>query len=130
MRLLLDSHALLWWSTGELDKLPTKALGAMQDEDIDVFVSVASLWELSIKYGLGKLPEAERFIADLRTGAAISDFTELAIERRHAVHAGVLEIPHKDSFDRMLIAQAQLEGLSLVSNERLFDRFGVSRLWD
>jgi PIN domain nuclease of toxin-antitoxin system len=102
----------------------------MDDETSDVFVSVASIWELSIKFGLRKLPEAANFIADLRGGDALEGFIELAITRKHALHAGLMEIEHRDPFDRMLIAQAQLEGLSFVSNERLFDRFGVARIWD
>ena len=129
MRLLLDSHALLWWSMGSI-RLPDAARLAIDDEASDVFVSVASIWELSIKFGLRKLPEAAYFIADLRAGKALEGFTELAIDRRHVLHAGLMEIERRDPFDRLLIAEAQLEGLSLVSNERLFDRFGVIRIWD
>lgn len=96
----------------------------------EVFVSSASIWELAIKFGLGKLPHADRFMADLRTGDALTGFSELAVSHVHAIHAGTLNIAHKDPFDRMLIAQAQLESLLFVSNERLFDRFGVTRIWD
>ena len=128
MRLLLDSHALLWWSLGD-DRLPDTARRAIGDDAVEVFVSAASVWELSIKFGLGKLPKAERFVADLRTGEAITGFRELAVTRQHAVHAGILDVDHRDPFDRMLIAQAQDEDLALVSNERVFDAYGVRRVW-
>lgn len=95
-----------------------------------IFVSSASIYEIALKYKLGKLPEVADLLADFTGHLASQDFTELMISHRHGLHAGALPIDHKDPFDRMLIAQAQLEGLSLVSNERLFDRFGVNRIWD
>ena len=128
MRLLLDSHALLWWQLGDR-RLPSMAKQAIADQDTEALVSIASIWELAIKLGLGKLPEAESSIAELRTGGSLPGFTMLPISEQHAVDAGLLEISHRDPFDRMLIAQARRESLVLVSNESIFDGFGVTRLW-
>lgn len=129
MRLLLDTHALVWAALDDR-RLSASSRAAILDQDNSVFVSLASIWEIAIKLGIGKMPEAERLVRDLRAGTALPGFDELPIERGHVIEAGLLDIPHKDPFDRLLIAQAQLEGLTLVSNERLFDRFGVNRLWD
>jgi PIN domain nuclease of toxin-antitoxin system len=129
MRLLLDSHAILWWVLDDA-RLTEKAKRAIADPDNETHVSIASVWEIAIKLGIGKLPEAAGFISDLRTGTALPGFDVLTITASHAVAAGTLAIAHKDPFDRMLIAQALAEDLTLVSNEKLFDAAGVSRLWD
>jgi PIN domain nuclease of toxin-antitoxin system len=129
MRLLLDTHAVLWVALDDRH-LPKKAREAILDDANAVHFSIASVWEIAIKVGIGKLPHAARLAADLREGTAMPGFTELAISRTHAVEAGLLNLPHKDPFDRLLIAQARLEGMTLISNERLFDRFAVKRLWD
>ena len=95
-----------------------------------MFYSTASVWEIAFKVGVGKWDEARPLLAALGAEGALADdgFTLLDIKSAHAVSAGLLAIPHKDPFDRMLIAQAQSEGLTLVSNEQLFDAFGVTRL--
>lgn len=129
MKLLLDTHALIWWSLGH-PRLSAGALNAISDDAAEVAASAASIWEIAIKSQSGKLPQVETFLDALRAGQGIPGISLLPITAAHAIHAGLLPIAHKDPFDRMLIAQAQLEGLSLVSNERLFDRFGVSRVWD
>jgi PIN domain nuclease of toxin-antitoxin system len=129
MRLLLDSHAIMWWVLDD-KRLPATARRVISDPDCQAHVSIASVWEIAIKLGIGKLPEAGQFIADLQTGAALPGFDMLPITASHAVAAGTLEIAHKDPFDRMLIAQALAEGLTLVSNEKPFDAAGISRLWD
>jgi PIN domain nuclease of toxin-antitoxin system len=119
----------LWWSL-EHPRLASKARDAIASEDAEVMISAASIWELAIKVRSGKLPQAGAFVASVQEGRGIPGIAILPITAAHAVHAGLLAVPHRDPFDRMLIAQAQLEGLSLVSNERLFDRFGVIRIWD
>jgi PIN domain nuclease of toxin-antitoxin system len=128
LRLLLDTHTLLWWSLDTRD-LPAAAKRAIDDDGSEVSVSIASIWEIAIKFGLGKLPEAGGFVRDLQSGVALAGLRELPISRAHAIEAGMLSIPHKDPFDRLLIAQAKLEGLTIVSNEKVFDSYGVSRLW-
>lgn len=128
MRLLLDTHAFLWWLAGD-DALSAAANRAIADENNTVFVSAASAWEITTKYRLGKLPGVAAIVADL--DAAISDqgFSGLAVSVRHGQAAGALPGPHRDPFDRMLIAQAMLDQLVLISNERPFDTYGVARLW-
>jgi PIN domain nuclease of toxin-antitoxin system len=125
MRLLLDTHALIWWLAGD-EALSLPAREAITDEDNSVFVSAASIWEITTKARLGKL---SAIAADLETAAADQGFIGLPISLRHGHLAGALPGPHRDPFDRMLIAQAILDNLVLVSNERPFDAYGVGRLW-
>lgn len=128
MRLLLDTHALLWWLDGD-ERLSTNARQAITDPQATIFVSAASAWEIATKVRIGKLPGAievaERFSAIL----ADQCFKPLSIGIEHARRAGLMPGEHRDPFDRMLIAQAQIEALCLVSNEKCFDRFGLKRLW-
>ena len=127
MKLLLDTHALLWWATHDA-ALPPRVRSALADRNRDIFVSAASTWEIATKVRLGKLrwaPEAGT-VSDyiIRQG-----FRPLPISLMQAEMAGVLRIAHRDPFDRMLIAQAQSEEMWLVSNETLFDDFGIRRFW-
>jgi PIN domain nuclease of toxin-antitoxin system len=126
-RLLLDTHALLWWLTDDA-ALSHAAGAAIDDASNEVFVSAASAWEVTTKARLGKLeagPLARDFGLELRR----QGFIPLPITVGHAQRAGSLPGPHRDPFDRMLIAQAQALDLVLVSNEAVFDSFGVRRLW-
>jgi PIN domain nuclease of toxin-antitoxin system len=126
--LLLDTHALLWWLDGD-SELSAPAQEAIGDETNAVWVSAASAWEVATKVRIGKLPGA-RYVAD-HFGRILDEqsFRTLPITVEHALRAGSLRGDHRDPFDRMLIAQAQAEGLILISNELLFDDFGVRRLW-
>jgi PIN domain nuclease of toxin-antitoxin system len=128
LRLLLDTHALIWW-LGDASSLSRPAHDAIAKSENLVYVSAASAWEIATKYRLGKLPSAGELVADFRDVLIREVFVELAITVLHAERAGSLHSGHRDPFDRMLIAQAQSEGMTLVSNERLFDAFGVNRLW-
>ena len=128
MRILLDTHVLLWWLLDEAALSPA-ARAAIADEANDTFVSAASAWEIAIKYKTGKLPSAAPLMADLEKAILDGGFTGIPITLRHGELAGSLPLHHKDPFDRMLIAQALAESLTLISNERLFDRYGVVRLW-
>lgn len=128
MKLLLDTHALLWWVLDSKD-LSRKVRRALTDVNNDVFVSAATAWEVATKFRLGKLPEADPFIHSFSDTLQRLGFLELPISVEHAERAGLLRIDHKDPFDRMLITQAQAEGLVLVSNEDLFDSYHVQRLW-
>lgn len=129
MRLLLDTHAFLWWAFADR-KLSRGAVTAISDEDANqVFVSAASAWEIAIKHRIGKLPDAHVIAHDIASAVAAEGFAELAISVRHAERAGKLPGHHRDPFDRMLISQAISEDLTLVSNKRLFDSYGVRRLW-
>lgn len=128
MRLLLDTHALLWWAGGTA-ALSRRARAAIADGSNAVLVSAASAWEMATKHRLGKLPGAGPLLDRLIDYLEDQGFAALGISVPHARHAGTLPGVHRDPFDRMLVAQAQLENLTLVSNERLFDRYGVRRLW-
>jgi PIN domain nuclease of toxin-antitoxin system len=125
---LLDTHALLWWALDD-PQLSRRAYGAIADAATTVHVSAASAWEIATKVRLGKLPGAERVATNLGAYLARQGFQELPVTVVHGQRAGALPGTHKDPFDRMLIAQAQAENLALVSNETVFDRYGVSRLW-
>ena len=128
MRLLLDTHALLWWLAGD-EQLSAAARDAMSNLSNDVVVSAASAWEITTKHRLGKLPGVGPIVADLNAAIASQGFSGLPISIRHGQVAGALPGPHRDPFDRMLIAQAMLDDLVLVSNETAFDAYGVGRLW-
>ena len=128
MRLLIDTHALLWWLAGD-DQLSSAAREAIADEANDVVVSAASAWEITTKHCLGKLPGVGAIVADLDAAIASQGFEGLPISVRHGQTAGALPGPLRDPFDRMLIAQAMLDDLVLVSNEAPFDAYGVRRLW-
>lgn len=129
MRLLLDTHAFLWWVFAD-SKLSRRARAAIDDDvENEVFVSAASAWEITTKYRIGKLSDARIVADDVPGNVAAEGFSELAISVRHAQRAGSLVGRHQDPFDRMLIAQAILDDLALVSNEQVFDVYGVKRLW-
>ena len=128
MRLLFDTHSLIWWLAGS-DRLPLAARGAIADEANDKLVSAASAWEITTKHRLGRLPAVDEFVADIGGAIAAEGFDELPITFKEAGRAGALPGPHRDPFDRMLIAQALARDLILISSESLFDRYGVRRLW-
>jgi len=128
LRLLLNTHALLWFVAGAAD-LPMAARRAIEDEANDVFVSAVSAMEITTKYRLGKLPSAGALAERFEQTVAEKGFLPLAIAMGHAERAGSMPIPHKDPFDRLLVAQALVEDMLLVSNEAVFDSYGVSRLW-
>ncbi len=128
MRLLLDTHAFIWWLAGS-DRLPATARRAIGDESNDKLISAASAWEITTKHRLGKLPGAEEVADDVAGAIAGEGFEELPITVEDAARAGSLPGPHRDPFDRMLIAQALARNLVLISIEALFDRYSVRRLW-
>jgi len=123
VRLLLDTHAFLWWTdeSSRLSPETRRAIGAAEA----VFVSSASAWEVAIKMKLGKL----RTPGPFEEAVDKSRFDKLLIEFRHAAAAGSLANHHGDPFDRMLIAQAQLEGLTVVTHDRNFEPYGVPIVW-
>jgi PIN domain nuclease of toxin-antitoxin system len=128
VQLLLDTHAFLWWLAGD-DALSAAAKSAIADEGNGIFISAASAWEITTKHRIGKLRGAAAIVADLEKAVADQGFVGLPISLRHGQIAGALPGLRRDPFDRMLIAQAMLENLVLVSNEQPFDAYGVGRLW-
>jgi len=128
VRVLLDTHAFLWWvaDSGRLSRI---AHSVITDESNDIMVSAASAWEISTKFRLGKLPGADVAAFDIAGIIADQGFEELAVSVSEAERAGRLPGPHRDPFDRMLIAQALARDLAVVSVDTVFDRYGVNRLW-
>ena len=122
MRLLIDTHILLWW-LGDDPALPPWAASAIADPEHDVIVSAASVWEISIKQATGRLDAPDDLLS-----AIAHDFTTLPMTTEHALAAGRLPAHHADPFDRILIAQAGLEGLTLVSVDRRFADYDVALL--
>src|SRR4051812_24949320 len=128
MRLLLDSHALLWFCEGNAS-LSVPARAAIEDQANEKFVSHATAWEVAIKFSLGKLKLGVAF-EELFPGALITNgFQALAPDFRHYRELLNLPFHHRDPFDRLLIAQARAEGLSLVSCDPNFQAYGVPLLW-
>ena len=125
---MLDTHAFLWWLGGDA-ALSVRAREAMADAANDVFVSAASAWEIATKVRLGKLPIAVDLAHDFIAYLERERFETLAVSAEHGIRAGLLPGPHKDPFDRMLIAQALAENLAIVSNDVVFDGYGVKRVW-
>ncbi len=109
--------------------MPLNARRAIEDETNDKLISAASAWEIATKHRIGKLEEAGRLALDLPGIMGEQGFEGLPITVDDAMRAGMLPGHHRDSFDRMLIAQALARNLVLVSGEALFDRYGVRRLW-
>jgi PIN domain nuclease of toxin-antitoxin system len=128
LHLLLDTHTFLWFVSGS-DRLSARARRAIETPTNQVYVSAASVWEIAIKRHLGKLPDAMRFEPTLASYLKRHGFTELVMTADHAEAAGALPPLHRDPFDRMLIAQARVDTLRLVSNESLFDAYKIRRLW-
>ncbi|HXF14273.1 MAG TPA: type II toxin-antitoxin system VapC family toxin [Terriglobales bacterium] len=129
MRLLLDTHTLLWWTTGDklLSERARKRIAQSQEP---IIISAVSAWEIAIKVNLGRLPAgATELIRDFEQSLKQDGFQSMSITADHGIRAGLLPGPDKDPFDRMLIAQAQAENLTIVSNDRVFDRYGVNRIW-
>ena len=128
MRLLLDTHAFLWWLDGDR-RLSRRARTSIGSSDNEVLLSAVSAWEIATKFRLGKLPGAAAVAADVLGCMGAPGFKPLDVSIRHAPRAGGMTATHQDPFDRMLIAQAQIEDVALVSNETLFDDYDVKRLW-
>lgn len=128
LKLLLDTHTLLW-AIGDPDKLGRRARLAIVDPANVRLVSSATAWEIAIKHRLGRLPEAEVILSAFGRHLRTLRATELPITCEHAILAGGLPHPHLDPFDRVLAAQAMLEGAVVVSNDRAFDGLGAPRLW-
>ena len=128
MELLLDTHAFIWWVNGS-ERLRPRARRAIEDDANLVFVSAASAWEIATKHRLGRLPGVDEIAPDIVGAMAEQGFEGLPITVEDAVRAGGLPGTLGDPFDRMLIAQALSSNLVLISNETIFDRYGVRRIW-
>jgi len=128
MRILLDSHALFWFIDGN-SRLSVAAFEAINATDSVVCVSAVTAWEIASKFRLGKWPAAQALANDLAGIMSAHGFEPLPLSLEHARHAGLQQSPHRDPFDRMLAAQAEIEGISLVTADPAFRQFNVRTLW-
>jgi len=128
MRLLLDTHALLWWLADDA-RLSQPARSAIADTVHTVYSSPASAWEIATKHRIGRLPEPRELLSDFAGMLLRAGFEELPITTKHAVLAGTLAGAHRDPFDRMLAAQALCEGLEVVTADNAIGVLGARCLW-
>lgn len=119
MSYLLDTHILLWWLFDEAE-LNTTCRDIIYNLDNRILVSSASAWEISTKHRIGKLPEAKELVENYAKILQDSQFVELAVTADHAIRAGSLPIDHRDPFDRMLMAQAEIENLPILTYDTAF----------
>jgi len=128
MKLLLDTHAFLWFITDD-PALSSEAKSLIENPDNDVFLSVASLWEMAIKVSIGKLTIKQPFDVFMTEQIRLNSISLLNISIDHVNLITSLPFHHRDPFDRLLIAQAMAEQLSLVSADVIFDSYDIKRLW-
>lgn len=130
MRLLLDTCTLLWLEVEEAS-VPRQAIAALKKSENQLFASAVTGWEISIKQKIGKLPADKGDLAALIFESCIENRIQiLPVSWQHATRAGALPLHHRDPFDRVLIAQALSEGLTLVSPDGAFKPYGVELFWD
>lgn len=128
MRLLLDSHVVIW-AVDDPSRLSTQAVAELQNGANELLVSAATIWEIAIKVGLGKLTLSMSFVDWMSKVVSDLGLSVLPITVEYAGTQAALPFHHRDPFDRLLVAQAIVEQITLVSNDPLFDQYGVTRLW-
>ena len=128
MKVLLDTHALIWWLDDDR-RLSRRARTVIAGPRTTVLVSSASAWEMATKVRLGKLRDPEGAVRRLSALLLERGFTELPVTVDHAVEAGLLPTDHRDPFDRMLMAQSRVERVPVVTNDRVFRDGGVKTVW-
>ena len=128
MRLLLDTQAFLWFVTDD-PRLSTPARAAIEDGGNERILSVASVWEMAIKHGIGKLSFTDPFPDFVLNETASNSIRLRPILTAHAIAVASLPLHHRDPFDRLIIAQAVVEGFTVVSSDAAFDPYGTRRLW-
>jgi PIN domain nuclease of toxin-antitoxin system len=128
VRLLLDTHALLWWYSDD-PALPKSCRTLVTRPDSSIFVSAVAAWEIATRFRLGKLSSASELIQDFGGYLDREKFASLPVSHEHGIRAGMLWGLHRDPFDRMLMAQAEMQKLFIVRNEKIFDQYGLRRVW-
>ncbi|MFN9173231.1 MAG: type II toxin-antitoxin system VapC family toxin [Synechocystis sp.] len=128
MKILIDTHVFIWW-TGDVKKLSSRVYDLLVDPNTDVMLSIVSIWEMQIKFSLGKLQLKISLsqLVDDEVKANRIELLPLSLSHIYALHS--LPLHHRDPFDRMLIAQSMNTDLQIVSVDEKFDFYGVSRIW-
>ncbi|WP_428353132.1 type II toxin-antitoxin system VapC family toxin [Methyloprofundus sp.] len=116
---LIDTHVLLWWIFDD-PKLCKISRQILKDPAQEIYVSSASAWEISTKYRIGKMPEAKQLLSNYEVLLDKMGFNQLSVTTAHALRAGQLKIEHRDPFDRMLMAQAELESMPIITYDKAF----------
>ena len=128
MKLLLDTQCWLWWFA-QPERLNEEAIAHIADETNALWLSVASIWEMGIKVAIGKLPLPEPIDSYIPSRMVLLNMRSLEITASNALQASMLPLHHRDTFDRILVAQAQMEEMMLVSADPMFRLYNVSMLW-
>jgi PIN domain nuclease of toxin-antitoxin system len=128
MRALLDTHAFLWFITADA-RLGLAAKRMIEDARYDLFLSVASIWEIAIKAGMGRLPLPEPIRTFIPQQVADNEITVLPVAVKHALDVAELPPHHRDPFDRLLVAQALAENVPILSADTALDPYGIRRVW-
>lgn len=128
MRLLLDTHSFLWFIGGD-DRLSLTARALIEDTTNDVFLSIASLWEMAIKISLGRLQLSLPFETFIPQQLSLNRIGMLGITISHTAQVAILPFHHRDPFDWLLIAQALVEQMPIVGRDPEFDAYGITRMW-
>lgn len=128
MKILLDTHALLWFALSD-QQLSSTAVSLIMDPTNEKFVSPATYWEIAIKISMGKYSLAQPYEVFMSEAIDSNGFDYLHILPKHTAALAALPFHHKDPFDRLLVAQAKIEGLIIISNDTVLDKYGITRRW-
>ena len=128
MILLLDTHTFIWYVTDN-SRLSNQVLEFINDENNEILLSIASLWEIAIKQNLGKLSFNQPFEIFITQQLNLNDFRLLDIKISHVAVVATLPLHHRDPFDRILIAQALVENIPILSADKIFDLYPIRRIW-
>ena len=128
MNVLLDTHVFLWWIAGS-PLLSAHAQSVIADPTTEVYLSVASGWEIAIKSRLGKLKMPSNLQAFMATQLQLNSIQVLPIQMIHALHVSTLPDHHRDPFDRLLVAQSQIENMPLLTSDPQIVRYGITVIW-
>lgn len=129
MRLLLDTHAYIWWALGDSKRVSMRARKAVEARASTIYVSAVSVYEMTYKHRTGDLPKVGQLIMHLDQDMADRGFLPLPVSLEHGRRAGELPDEHADPFDRLLAAQAIVEGMAIVSNDEKLSALGAKRVW-
>ncbi len=129
MRILLDTHTFLWFVSDD-PRLTDSAKSAIENIDNERFISIAGIWEMAIKISIGKLKLSKPFSYLIPDQLEINDINLLPIKLYHLKKITKLHFYHRDPFDRLIIAQSLTENIPIISNEKIFDQYGIIRLWN